>query len=103
MRIITLPTVFLLGLAGCVSQVPSADPYPFVGSWDCGVATFRFTDTTYNNGSNTYAIRSVARDGRNFTLWLGDGSTIGLAAVTETGLTWVSGRTGDQFNCRRVK
>lgn len=90
-------------LAACVSQTHSADPYPFVGSWDCGVAVFRFTDTTYDNGSQSFPIRAVARDGRNFTLWLGDGSTIGLVAVTETGLTWVSGRTGNQLNCRRVK
>jgi hypothetical protein len=92
-----------VGLAACVSATPPADPYAFVGSWDCQVATFTFTNTTYNNGSNTYPIRSVARDGRNYTLRLGDGSVIGLGAVTETGLTWVSGQTGDQFACRRVK
>jgi hypothetical protein len=28
---------------------------------------------------------------------------LALGAVTATGLTWVSGQTGDQFNCVRVK
>jgi hypothetical protein len=31
-----------------------------------------------------------------------DGFRIGLGLVTETGLTWISGTTGDQFNCRRL-
>lgn len=103
MRTVALSGLAFLGLAGCVSQTPSADPYPFVGSWDCGVATLALTNSTYNNGTTTFPIRAVARDGRNYNLRLGDGSLIGLGAVTDTGLTWVSGRTGDQFACRRVK
>ncbi|MCU0827082.1 MAG: hypothetical protein MUE52_06680 [Tabrizicola sp.] len=102
MRASFTSAIAFLGLAACVSETPSADPYPFVGSWDCGVATFTFTNTTYNNGTDTYPIRFVARDGRNYTLRLGDGSTIGLGLVTDTGLTWISGATSDQFSCRRV-
>ena len=91
-----------LALSACVAAEGPSDPYPFVGSWDCGVETFTFTNTTYNDGTNSYPIRSVARDGRNYTLRFANGYTIGLGAVTETGLTWISGTTGDQFNCRRV-
>lgn len=90
-------------LAACVSVDGPSEPYAFVGSWDCGVETFTFTNTTYNNGSTTAVIRAVSQDGRNFTLFFADGYKIALGAVTETGLTWVSGATGDQFNCRRVK
>jgi hypothetical protein len=89
-------------LAACVAQDGPSDPYPFVGSWDCGVETFSFTNTTYNDGTNTYPIRSVTRNGTNYTLRFSNGYVIGLGAVTETGLTWISGTTGDQFNCRRV-
>jgi hypothetical protein len=103
---ITLPktasVLAFLALVGCVAQEP-AEPYAFVGSWDCGVEVFSFTNTTYNDGTNSYPIRNVAQDGRNFTLFIEGGFKVGLAAVTATGLTWVSGTTGDQFNCRRLR
>jgi len=67
------------------------------------VDVFTFTNTTYNNGSRTYSIQSVSRDGRNYTLFFFDRFVVALGAVTDTGLTWVSGTTGDQFNCVRVK
>jgi hypothetical protein len=92
-----------LGLAACVQEPTGpTEPYAFVGSWDCGVSVFTFTNTTYNNGSETFPIEAVARDGRNYTLRFANGYVIGLAAVTATGLTWVSGASGDQFNCVRV-
>ena len=91
----------LLALSGCVSE-DQAEPYAFVGSWDCSVAVFSFTNTSYNNGSQSYAIKSVAQDGNNYTLYIQDGIKVGLGAVTATGLTWVSLTTGDQFNCRRL-
>lgn len=92
----------VLALAACVSDSGPSDPYAFVGTWDCGVDTFTFTNTTYNNGSDTYPIRSVTKDGSNYTLRFSNGYIVGLGAVTATGLTWVSGTTGDQLNCRRV-
>lgn len=92
-----------LTLAACVSDPGPAEPYPFVGTWDCEVEVFTFTDTTWNNGSQTLPIRSVNRDGTNYTLFFADNYIIALAAVTETGMTWVSGKTGDQFTCRRLK
>lgn len=101
-HLLLLPILLLL--SACVSE-PSgpSEPYRFVGSWDCGVRTITFTNTTYNDGTNTYPIRNVARNGTNYTLRFGNGYVLALGAVTETGLTWVSGQTGDQFNCVRVK
>jgi hypothetical protein len=99
-RLFALPLV--LSLAACVQDSGPSEPYAFVGTWDCGVDTFTFTNTTYNNGDTTYPIESVSRDDRNYTLRFANGYVIALAAVTETGLTWISGASGDQFNCRRV-
>jgi hypothetical protein len=101
-RLFALPVMALV--TGCVSG-PSgpSEPYAFVGTWDCGVANFTFTNTTYNNGDTTYPIQNVAKDGSNYTLRFGNGYVLGLGAVTATGMTWVSGQTGDQFNCVRAK
>jgi len=93
----------LMVLAACVQDQGPVEDYAFVGSWDCEVEVFTFTNTTYNNGTETFPIQSVSRDGRNYTLFFAKGFVVALAAVTETGLTWVSGATGDQFNCARVK
>ena len=104
-RLALLPRLalpFCLALAACTQDAGPSEPYAFVGRWDCGVDTFTFTNTTYSNGSDSYPIQSVSQDGRNYTLRFANGYTIVLAAVTDTGLTWVSGATGDQFNCRRV-
>ena len=94
--------LMLLPLAACTEPAPPVEPYPFVGSWDCGVAVFSFTNTTYNNGSETYRILAVDQDTDSYTLFIEGGYRIGLALVTDTGLTWVSGTTGDQFDCARV-
>lgn len=99
-RHVTLP--LCLALAACVQDASPSERYAFVGSWDCGVETFTFTNTTYNDGSDTYRMQTVSREGRNFTLRFASGYTIALAAVTDTGMTWVSGASGDQFNCGRV-
>jgi hypothetical protein len=101
-RLLALPLLLLV--PACVSE-PSGptEPYAFVGSWDCGVETFTFTNTTYNDGTNTYPIQNVSKKGSNYTLRFGNGYVLALGAVTATGLTWVSGQTGDQFNCVRVK
>lgn len=102
----SLPRAFLafaaLGaVAACVSDGPIED-YAFVGTWDCQVETFTFTNTTYSYGDKTLPIKAVRQDNRNFTLYFADGYVIGLGAVTATGMTWVSGASGDQFNCKRV-
>lgn len=101
LRHLALP--LCLALAACVQDSGPSEPYAFVGAWDCGVDTFTFTNTTYNNGSDTYPMQSVSRDGSNYNLRFANGYQIALVAVTDTGLTWISGASGDQFNCRRVK
>jgi hypothetical protein len=91
-----------LGLAACVTNSGPTEPYAFVGTWACvGGTTLTFTDTTYDDGKKRYPIQTVARDGMNYTLGFANGSVIALAAVTETGLTRVSGRSGAQLNCAR--
>ena len=89
-------------LAACVRDVAPVESYAFVGRWDCGVSVMTFTDKTYDNGDGAMPIRSVTRDGTSYTLTFDGGYMIALAAVTATGMTWVSGKTGDQFNCRRL-
>jgi hypothetical protein len=89
-------------LVACGRDDGPVEPYAFVGIWDCGVATFVFTNTSYNNGFTTIPIRTVTQSGRNFVVYLDCGTKVALGAVTQTGLTWVSSVTGDQFNCRRV-
>jgi len=94
-----------LSLGASISAVfaETPTPYPFVGTWDCEVATFTFTDTTYNNGSEDMAIRSVSKDGTNFELTFDDGYMISLGGITDTSISWVSGETFDQFDCTRLK
>jgi hypothetical protein len=91
-----------LALAACTTDPGPSEPYAFVGTWDCGTDRLSFTNTTYNDGTNSYPIQFVARDGMNYTLRFANGYIMALAAVTETGLTRVSGQTGAQLNCRRV-
>jgi hypothetical protein len=97
-----LAAVAALTITACTASDGPADPYAFVGSWDCGTTMLTFTNTIYDDGTNSYPIRSVARDGRNYTLRFANGYIMALAAVTETGLTRVSGTSGDQLNCRRT-
>lgn len=89
-------------LAACADAPEPEEPYPFVGTWDCAVDTFTFTNTTFNTGSQTLPILNVARDGRNFTLFFANNDVIALAAVTDTGMTLFSGKSADQLNCRRL-
>jgi hypothetical protein len=91
-----------LVLGACVQDSGPSEAYAFVGTWECGGVTLGFTNTTYNDGTNTYPIQTVAKNGRNYTLRFANGYTIALVAVTDTGLTRVSGTTGAQLNCRRV-
>jgi hypothetical protein len=91
-----------LGLAGCTTDSGPSEPYAFVGTWDCGTDRLSFTNTTYDDGTNRYPIADVAQDGMNYTLRFANGYIMALAAVTETGLTRVSGTSGAQLNCRRA-
>ena len=91
-----------LALSACVASDGPADPYAFVGTWECGGTTLSFTNTSYDDGTNSYPIQAVGQDGRNYTLRFGNGTVMSLVAVTDTGLTRVSGTTGTQLNCRRA-
>jgi len=42
-----------------MSPATAADELPFIGTWDCEVATFSFTPTVYNNGSEDLPIEEV--------------------------------------------
>lgn len=90
------------GLADCYSIPGPEVPYPFVGTWDCAGNTLVFTNTSYTFGDQSLPIRSVTSNGRNYDLLFQGGFMIGLAAVTDTGMTWVSGKTGAQQVCRRL-
>jgi hypothetical protein len=90
------------GLASCVSAPEPLDPYPFVGTWDCEGNTLVFTNTSYTFGDQSLPIRSVTPNGRNYDLLFQGGFIIALVAVTDTGMTWVSGKTGTQQVCRRL-
>lgn len=92
-----------LWLSVCAGLAETAAPYAFVGAWDCEVATFTFTDTTYNNGSEDLPIRKITEDGGAFQLDFDDGYMISLGNVTDTTMDWVSGETYDQFACKRIK
>ena len=49
-----LRILFATAALGALASVPArAGTYPFEGTWNCEVAVFSFTATTYNNGSAT--------------------------------------------------
>jgi hypothetical protein len=98
---ILLALPLALTLAACVSQGPS-EPYAFVGSWDCGGKTLTFSNSTYNDGIRTYPVQAVAKEGMNYTLFFANGQRMGLGLVTATGMTRVSGTSGNQQSCRRL-
>lgn len=97
------PAFLLLMLAACFTSdpAPQGQTYAFAGNWDCAGTNVRLTDTSYDDGTRAFPIRTVAQERNNYTLFL-DGSTrIGLILVTETGMTLVT-TTGVQQSCRRV-
>jgi hypothetical protein len=92
----------VLAVSACTQDRGPNEPYAFVGVWECSGTTLTFTNSTYDDGTNRYPISTVARDGMNYTLRFANGYIMALAAVTETGLTRVSGTSGAQLNCRRA-
>jgi hypothetical protein len=97
----------MLALAACVDvsdpdPVPDTPAYPFVGTWDCEVQTFRFTGTTYNNGSETLAIENVVARANSYVLGFADGYSVALDMDGADRMQWLSGTTGDAFMCERI-
>ena len=78
----------------------AADELPFVGTWDCEVATFTFTRDTYDNGSEKLAIEEIQEgtDG-SWTLMFADDYVITLSGFTGDQMGWFSPASGDSFQC----
>jgi len=81
----------------------TADTAPYVGTWDCEVSTFTFTGDAYDAGEGPMPIRKVEKVDGNYVLSFDDGYQIGLSAVTDTSMQWLSTASGDQFECKRVR
>ena len=99
-RTMAAVATFLL-LGGCMGTAPTA-PYPFVGTWDCDGTVYTFTNSGYSDGSISADFFSVAAKGLGYELRFRDGSLMVLAAITESGMTWVVNQTGAQRQCRRL-
>ncbi len=91
----------LVVLAG--TAVSAQERYPFVGQWDCEVATFTFTNTTYNNGSETLRMTRVEKKGKGYILTFPKNYRIGLSNITRNRMDWSSAASGDGFSCKRLK
>jgi hypothetical protein len=85
-----------------VTAPSSADDLPFIGEWDCGVATFTFTEATYNNGSEDMPILE-AQEGTDgsYTLFFADDYTITLSGFTGDAMGWFSS-SGESLECKRA-
>lgn len=85
------------------STATSAGDLPFLGTWDCEVAIFTFTPTTYNNGSEDLPIEEVQEgsDG-SYTLLFADDYFITLSGFTGDSMGWFSEASGDNFSCTRI-
>ena len=100
-----LASLALLAFPLCaLSAGPAlADDLPFLGKWDCGVATFTFTPDTYNNGSEDMPIQEVQEgsDG-SYTLLFADDYTISLSGFTDDAMGWLSS-SGESLDCKRAE
>ena len=74
---------------------------PFVGTWDCEVKKFTFTETTYNNGSELLKIRKIKRHGKVYSLLMENGNSVSLFDIRKNKMTWHSLKNGDTFECER--
>lgn len=77
--------------------------YPFEGTWDCEVQIFRFSSTTYNNGSENLRYKNVRKVQNGFLITFGDGYRIGLFNIKPFAMTWFSPASGDDFVCKRLR
>ena len=80
----------------------AAEEPPFVGTWDCEVATFTFTVDSYDSGEGPMPILKTEKDGAAYILTFADDYRIGLANITATEMDWASAASGDSFHCRRT-
>ena len=94
-----------LFIAFCLAATPTlAQDYPFVGQWDCQVATFTFDQQGYDNGSDTLPYLKVTDAGDdNWIIDFADGYQIGLSSVTADTMQWLSMASGDMFDCTALR
>ena len=97
----TVSAVIAVALVA-LGSLPAAadDALPFIGTWDCEVATFTFTKDNYNNGSEDLPIQEVQEgtDG-SYTLFFADDYIITLSGFTGDAMGWFSPASGDSFQC----
>jgi hypothetical protein len=102
MRLDVIAATATIALA-TATPVIASDDAPYIGSWDCGVATFSFTKDTYDSGEGPMPIRKVEKEDGNYILSFDDNYQIGLSSVTQTSMQWLSMASGDMFDCKRPK
>jgi hypothetical protein len=86
-------------MASCT--VANAGDYSFVGKWNCDVATFTFTNRTYDDG-HVVPIRKIERFGNDYRIFFPEGYGIALWDVTAKTMTWHSLESGDTFKCTKA-
>ncbi|MGQ3209685.1 MAG: hypothetical protein ACT6U0_23600 [Shinella sp.] len=87
-----------------VSTLPAhaSEEPPYVGTWDCEVATFTFTADAYDSGEGPMPILKSEKDGGAYILTFADDYRIGLANITDTDMDWASETSGDTFHCKKT-
>jgi hypothetical protein len=102
LRILSGATVLAGLLVG--THVQAAEKYPFIGKWDCEVATFTFTAYIYNNGEEDLPVKKIKKekDGSYF-LTFSNGYQIGLSGFSKNRMQWFSPESGDSFTCKKLK
>jgi hypothetical protein len=100
---LAFPPLLTFALCALTSAPALADDPPFLGEWDCGVATFTFTADTYNNGSEDMPIEEVQEgsDG-SYTLLFAKDYTITLSGFTDDAMGWLSS-SGESLECKRAE
>ena len=112
-RMIGTAMAVMLGAGCAIAQAPAqnaapaarpAPAYPFLGKWDCEVATFTFTEKVYNNGSENMPIRKIVPAGKNtYRLDFDKGYKISVQMAGPAKMNWMSHESGDGFSCKRAK
>lgn len=92
---VALALIVLAGPAFAAGQLG------FVGTWDCGVTTMTFTESTYDGGSGPMPMRTIEGDGTEFEIGFDDGYKISVALNDDGTMQWLSHASGDAFTCTR--
>ncbi len=71
MRLDVIAATAVISLATAAPAFAAGDA-PYIGRWDCGVATFSFTKDTYDAGEGPMPIRKVEKEDGNYILSFDD-------------------------------